>query len=149
VRIAVLNGPSLNLLGTREPHLYGTTTLAELESRLVSRAHGLGVELEAAQYNGEGQLIDAIHALRGRCDGLVINAAAYTHTSLAIRDALQAVRIPYVEVHLTNIHAREPERRHSWLSAGAQGVIVGFGALGYELALDALVTHLKAAGVGA
>ncbi len=149
MRIAVLNGPSLNLLGTREPHLYGTTTLAELEARLVSRAHTLGVELDAAQFNGEGQLIDAIHGLHGRADGLLINAAAYTHTSLAIRDALQAVRVPYVEVHLTNIHAREPERRHSWLSAGAVGVIVGFGAHGYELGLDALVAHLKAAGVGA
>jgi 3-dehydroquinate dehydratase II len=142
VRIAVLNGPNLNLLGVREPHLYGSTTLAEINDRLRDVATELGVAIDFAQFNGEGSMIDAIHAMRGTTNGVLINAGAYTHTSLALRDALSAVEIPYVEVHLTNIYAREPERRHSTLSSGAAGVLCGFGAYGYELGLRGLVASL-------
>jgi 3-dehydroquinate dehydratase II len=144
VRISVLNGPNLNLLGTREPHLYGTTTLADIESRLRAVAGELGVEISCAQHNHEGGMVDAIQGLRGQCDGVIINAGAYSHTSLAIRDAFSAVELPFVEVHLTNIHAREPERRHSVLAAAARAVICGFGAYGYELALRGLVHALTA-----
>ncbi|MFL5576302.1 MAG: type II 3-dehydroquinate dehydratase [Gemmatimonadaceae bacterium] len=146
MRIAVLNGPNLNLLGTREPALYGTTTLAEIEERLRHVALELGVEVECVQRNGEGELIDAVHAMRGRCAGAVVNAGAYSHTSLALRDAFAAVAVPFVEVHLTNIYAREPERRHSALAAGARGVLCGFGAYGYELALRGLVHSLAVRG---
>jgi 3-dehydroquinate dehydratase II len=146
VRIGVLNGPNLNLLGVREPSLYGTTTLAEIESRLREVSAELGVELSFSQHNGEGALIDAIHALRAVADGVVINAGAYSHTSLAIRDALSSASLPYVEVHLTNVYAREPERRHSMLSAGARAVLCGFGAYGYELALRGLAAGLRANG---
>jgi 3-dehydroquinate dehydratase-2 len=142
VRISVLNGPNLNLLGTREPHLYGTTTLADIESRLRVVASELGAEVACAQHNHEGDLIEAIQGLRGQCDGAIINAGAYTHTSLAIRDAFSAVQIPFVEVHLTNIYAREPERRHSMLAPAARALISGFGAFGYELALRGLVDSL-------
>ena len=142
MRIAVLNGPNLNLLGTREPAIYGSTTLAEIEARLRDVARDLGVEIECAQHNGEGALVDAIQALRGRADGAIINAGAYSHTSLAIRDAFAAVEVPYVEVHLTNIYAREPERRHSTLASGARAVLCGFGAAGYELALRGLAATL-------
>jgi len=139
VRIAVLNGPNLNLLGTREPALYGSDTLADIEGRLRVVAAELHVDLEFSQHNGEGALIDAIQGLRGRVHGALINAGAYSHTSLALRDAFGAVAVPYVEVHLTNIYAREPERRHSVLAAGARAVVCGFGAVGYELALRGLV----------
>ena len=142
MRIAVLNGPNLNLLGAREPHLYGTETLAQINERLRAVAAELGVEIDFAQFNGEGLMIDAIHAMRGKTDGALINAGAYTHTSLALRDALSAVGVRYVEVHLTNIYAREPERRHSMLAAGALGVLCGFGAFGYELGLRGLVASL-------
>jgi 3-dehydroquinate dehydratase-2 len=142
VRIAVLNGPNLNLLGAREPQLYGTETLAQINERLRGVAAELGVEIDFAQFNGEGLMIDAIHAMRGKADGALINAGAYTHTSLALRDALSAIGIRYVEVHLTNIYAREPERRHSMLAAGALGVLCGFGAFGYELGLRGLVASL-------
>jgi 3-dehydroquinate dehydratase II len=135
VRIAVLNGPNLNLLGTREPALYGTTTLQEIETRLRTVGAELGIELSFVQHNGEGELVSAIQSLRGKADGALINAGAYSHTSLAIRDAFAAVAVPYVEVHLTNIYAREPERRHSVLAAGALAVLCGFGADGYELGL--------------
>lgn len=145
MKLALLNGPSLNLLGTREPERYGTTTLAEIEARCTTVAAELGASLSCAQSNHEGALIDAIHALRGACDGALINAGAYSHTSLAIRDAFAAVAVPYVEVHLTNIYAREPERRHSMLAPGALAVVVGFGADGYELALRGLVARLRAA----
>ena len=146
MRIAVLNGPNLNLLGVREPHLYGTRTLADIETDVRSVARELGVEIEFAQFNGEGALIDAIHALRGVADGALINAGAYSHTSLALRDALSAVGLRYVEVHLTNIYAREPERRHSTLAAGATAVLCGFGAYGYELGLRGLVASLAPRG---
>jgi 3-dehydroquinate dehydratase-2 len=138
VRIAVLNGPNLNLLGTREPAIYGSTTLAEIEARLRALGSELDVEVDFAQYNGEGELVDAIQQLRGRADAAIINAGAYSHTSLAIRDAFSAVDVPFVEVHLTNIFAREPERRHSTLASGARAVLCGFGAVGYELALRGL-----------
>lgn len=146
MRVAVLNGPNLNLLGTREPHLYGRQTLAEIERDLREVAGELGVDLDFAQFNGEGDLIDAIHGQRGKAAGVVINAGAYTHTSLALRDALVAIGTPYVEVHLTNIYAREPERRRSMLAEGALGVLCGFGAYGYELALRGLVASLKSRG---
>ena len=144
MNIALLNGPNLNLLGTREPALYGSRTLAELEADLARVAASLGATLTCVQRNGEGELIEAIHALRGHCDGAIINAGAYSHTSLAIRDAFSAVSIPFVEVHLTNIHAREPERRHSMLAPAARAVLAGFGAAGYELALRGLVGLLGA-----
>ena len=142
MRIAVLNGPNLNLLGTREPALYGTTTLAELEARLRAVGAELGVDVYCAQHNGEGELINEIHGLRGRADGALINAGAYSHTSLAIRDAFSEIELPFVEVHLTNIYAREPERRHSMLAPGARAVICGFGADGYEWALRGIVALL-------
>jgi 3-dehydroquinate dehydratase-2 len=144
--VALLNGPNLNLLGRREPTLYGTATLPEIERRLGEVARELGVELTCAQHNGEGALVDAVQALDGRADGAIINAGAYSHTSLAIRDAFAAVAVPYVEVHLTNIYAREPERRHSTLAAGALALVCGFGAAGYELALRGLVAALTARG---
>ncbi len=143
MNIAVLHGPNLNLLGTREPHLYGTQTLAEIETGLQTVAASLGVSLTSAQYNGEGELVEAIQALRGRADGVLINAAAYTHTSLAVRDALTAIQVPFVEVHLSNIYAREPERRHSMLASAAVAVVTGFGAMSYELALRGLVARLR------
>jgi 3-dehydroquinate dehydratase-2 len=143
VRIAVLNGPNLNLLGVREPERYGRTTLAEVERSLGKVAKELGVELECVQHNGEGQLIDAVHAMRGKVDGAVVNAGAYSHSSLALRDALVGVSVPYVEVHVTNVYAREPERRHSMLAPAALGGVVGLGVHGYELALRGLVAALK------
>ena len=146
MRIAVLNGPSLNLLGTREPTVYGRETLDDVERRLRAVAEELGVQVEFAQRNGEGDLIDCIHALRGRADGALINAGAYSHTSLAIRDAFAAVEVPFAEVHLSNIFAREPERRHSALASGAVAVLCGFGAFGYELALRGLVAKLSQRG---
>ena len=156
VLIAVLNGPNLNLLGTREPELYGTTTLSEIEARLHEVAKELGVRLAFAQFNHEGDMIDAIHALGGRhaapgvapelrekADGALVNAGAWTHTSLALRDAFSAVSLPYAEVHLSNIFAREPERRVSVLASGARALLCGFGAPGYELALRGLVASLR------
>jgi len=144
VKILVLSGPNLNLLGTREPHIYGTTTLADIERDLEAAAAELGVTVECVQSNHEGVLIDRIQAAHGDADGIIINAGAYSHTSLAIRDALSAVAIPYAEVHLSNIFAREPERRHSTLAAGARAVLCGFGAPGYALALRGLVAALRA-----
>jgi 3-dehydroquinate dehydratase II len=144
VKIAVLNGPNLNLLGSREPHIYGTTTLAEVESGLRARARELGVSLSFMQHNGEGELVTAIQQLRGSAAGVVINAGAYSHTSLAIKDALAAIAIPYVEIHISNIFAREPERRHSVLAPGAVAIIAGCGVAGYEMALRALVDRLRA-----
>ena len=142
MRIAILNGPSLNLLGEREPSLYGTESLADIERRVRAVAAELGVTVEFEQRNGEGELIELIHALRSRADGAIVNAGAYTHTSLALRDAMAAVRVPFVEVHLSNIYAREPERRHSMLAPAAIGIIAGLGAIGYELALRGLVAAL-------
>ena len=142
MRIAVLNGPNLNLLGTREPALYGYQTLADIEARLNAVARELRVDLEFAQQNGEGALIDYVQSLRQRVDAAVVNAGAYSHTSLALRDAFVAVEVPFVEVHVTNVFAREPERRHSMLAPAAIGVVYGFGAHGYELALRGLIARL-------
>jgi len=142
VHIAVLNGPNLNLLGEREPELYGRATLAEIETRTRERARALGVEVSWTQSNHEGELVDAIQALKGRADGAIVNAAAFTHTSLAVRDALVAVRVPFVEVHLSNIFGREPERRRSVLADVAVGVVAGFGAESYRLGLEGLVGYL-------
>ena len=144
MRIAVLHGPNLNLLGTREPERYGTQSLADIERHLRTVGAELGATLTFAQHNSEGALIDAIQALRGAADGAMINAGAYTHTSLALRDAFLAVAVPFVEVHLTNIYAREPERRHSMLAPAALGIVCGFGAASYELGLRGLVARLKA-----
>ena len=143
MKIGLLNGPNLNLLGTREPAIYGYTTLAQVEERLRGIANELDVALVTAQHNGEGQLIDQLHAWRGEVDGVVVNAGAYTHTSLALRDAFTAVSIPFVEIHLSNIYAREPERRHSHLAVAAKAVICGFGVNGYEYALRGLVASLR------
>lgn len=143
MRIAVLNGPNLNLLGVREPGLYGRDSLADIEKRLRIVGREIECDLEFAQRNGEGELVEVIQSLRGRAQGALINAGAYSHTSLAIVDAFAAVQIPFVEVHLTNIFAREPERRHSMLAGSALAVLCGFGALGYELALRGMVASLK------
>ncbi len=146
MRIAIINGPNLNLLGTREPEIYGRETLTDVEKHLRTVAGELGVEVEFVQRNGEGELVECIQALRGRADGVVMNAGAYSHTSLAIQDAFRAVNIPYVEVHISNIFAREPERRHSALAGGAVALLCGFGTYGYELALRGLVARLSARG---
>lgn len=148
MHIAVLNGPNLNLLGVREPERYGTTTLAQIEAMVRSRARELGVELSWMQSNLEGELVDAVQRLREGADGAVINAAAYSHTSLALRDALLAVRVPFVEVHLTNVFAREEQRRRSLLADIAEGVVAGFGPQSYLLGLEALVARLAGSQVG-
>ena len=146
MKIAVLNGPNLNLLGTREPEIYGRDTLDDVERNLRTVGGELGVEIEFSQHNGEGAMIDAIHAMRGRVDGVVINAGAYTHSSLAIRDALTGVSLPFVEIHVSNVYAREPERHHSMLASAAVGSICGLGVYGYELALRGLARKLAARG---
>ncbi|MFA5529977.1 MAG: type II 3-dehydroquinate dehydratase [Thiohalomonadaceae bacterium] len=142
-RLLVLNGPNLNLLGTREPQVYGSTTLADIDARLVQLAAARGHVLETFQSNAEHELVDRVHA--ARTEGvafIIINPAAFTHTSVALRDALAAVAIPFLEVHLSNVHAREPFRRHSYFSDIALGVISGLGAVGYELALSAVLMRL-------
>ena len=144
MRIAVLNGPNLNLLGTREPALYGTATLADIEAQLRLVGEEIGVDVVCSQRNGEGELVAAVQSLKGTAHGAIINAGAYSHTSLAIRDAFTAVAVPFVEVHLSNVYAREPERRHSMLAPAARAVLCGFGAQGYELALRGLVGVLRA-----
>ena len=141
--IGILNGPNLNLLGTREPHIYGTATLDDIHARLVEVAAELGVDVRSAQSNVEGLLIDTLHLWRGVVQGVVVNAGAYSHTSLAFRDAFTATSLPFVEVHLSNVYAREPERRHSMLAPAAIGSIVGLGADGYEFALRGLVATLR------
>ena len=144
MRVAVLNGPNLNLLGVREPDLYGRHTLADIEALVRLEGSRLDVEVEWLQTNHEGALVDAVQGLRGRVDGAVVNPAAFGHTSLALRDAFLAVQVPFVEVHLTNIFAREPERRHTVLADLAVAVVAGLGAEGYLVALRALVDHLRA-----
>ena len=143
MRLAVLNGPNLNLLGQREPEIYGRTTLPEIEALLRADALLLGVELEWFQTNHEGEFIDAVQALPGRVQGAVINAGALTHTSLGLRDALLAVQVPFVEVHLSNLFAREAARRHSHIADLAVGFICGFGAEGYRMALRALAGRFR------
>ena len=144
MRVAVLNGPNLNLLGQREPELYGRATLPEIEEMVRAAGRSHGVEIDWFQSNHEGALVEAVHALRGRADGALINAAALTHSSLALRDALLAVRVPFVELHLSNIFAREPERRHSMIGDLAVGIVTGFGPQSYVLALQGLVGRLRA-----
>lgn len=144
MRICVLNGPNLNLLGQREPEVYGRATLGDIERLVRQSAGGLGVELEWFQTNHEGALVEAIQQLKGRVDGALINAAALTHTSLAVRDALLAVQVPFVELHLSNIFAREPARRQSLIADLALGIVAGFGPQSYVLALQALVGRLRA-----
>lgn len=136
--ILVLNGPNLNLLGTRQPEVYGSTTLADVENMCRAEASELGLLVAFAQSNSEGALIDAIHSAKGTHDGIALNAGAYTHTSVAIMDAVNSVGLPVVEVHLSNTHAREIYRHQSYLSKAAVGVIAGFGAQSYLLALRAL-----------
>jgi len=145
MRISVLNGPNLNLLGQREPDVYGSTTLGEIEAMVREAARAHGVEIDWFQTNHEGALVDAVQALKGRADGALVNAAALTHSSLALRDALLAVQVPFVELHLSNIFAREPARRHSMIADLAIGMVTGFGAQSYLLALQALVGRLRAA----
>lgn len=143
MRIAVLNGPNLNLLGRREPEVYGRATLADIEAALRQAAADRGVEIDWFQSNHEGALIDAVQALPGRVDGALVNAGALTHTSLALRDAMLAVRLPFVEVHLSNIFAREPARRQTLLADLAIGLVCGFGAQSYLLGLDAILGALR------
>jgi len=144
-RVHVLNGPNLNLLGTREPHLYGHTTLAEIEQRCHRACSNLGLSLVFRQSNHEGQLIDWVHDAREHASGIVINAAGYSFTSVALFDALKASELPIVEVHITNIHRRESMYHKSLVSLAGLGVICGLGPGGYELALTALAEHLKSA----
>jgi 3-dehydroquinate dehydratase-2 len=142
MRVTVLNGPNLNLLGVREPAVYGRATLAEVESLVRTEATGLGVAMTWFQSNHEGALIDEVQAARGTADGLLVNAGGYTHTSVALRDALLAVALPFVEVHLSNPYARDPFRRQSLMADLAIGVVAGFGPQSYLLALRALVARL-------
>ncbi|MBM5800545.1 MAG: type II 3-dehydroquinate dehydratase [Cyanobacteria bacterium K_DeepCast_35m_m2_023] len=142
MRVLLLNGPNLNLLGRREPGLYGAQSLEAIETDLQQRAAALGVTLETFQSNHEGALVDRIHGALGTVDGILINAGALTHTSIALRDALLGVAIPFVELHLSNVHAREAFRHHSYLADKALGVISGFGPSSYRLALEGLVERL-------
>ena len=143
--ILVLNGPNLNLLGVREPKTYGSETLADIEEACLERAAALDLALDFRQSNHEGQLVDWIQEARESADGIIINAGAYTHTSIAILDALRACELPIIEVHLSNIFAHEAYRHHSYISGVARGVICGFGAQSYILALDAIAYVLEAA----
>lgn len=143
MKILVLNGPNLNLLGTRQPEVYGSTTLADIEAMAVAAGAKLGAEVTCRQSNHEGALIDEIHSAKADgYSGVVLNAGAYTHTSIALMDAIKSVELPVIELHLSNIHAREPFRRTSYISLAAVGQICGFGAAGYPLAIRALLIHL-------
>ncbi|MCB9610894.1 MAG: type II 3-dehydroquinate dehydratase [Sandaracinus sp.] len=148
-RVLVLHGPNLNLLGTREPEIYGRTTLAEIDARLLALGAELGATVECRQSNHEGVLLDWIHEARGVFDGILINPGAFTHTSLALADAVAGVAIPTVEVHLSNVHAREPIRQKSYVGAKCVGTVSGFGPDSYALGLRALVDHLAARDSGA
>lgn len=153
-RVLLINGPNLNLLGKREPHIYGSTTLPDVESQAQTQAQSLGVSLETFQSNHEGAIVDRIQEAAGwgpngarnpagKVSAIVINPGAYTHTSVAIRDALAGVDIPFVEVHISNVHARETFRHHSYLSDKAVAVIAGLGVFGYQAALEFVARHLK------
>jgi 3-dehydroquinate dehydratase-2 len=141
--VFILNGPNLNLLGVREPALYGHDTLADIEERCLARASALGLQIEFRQSNHEGQLVDWIQEARETADGIILNAAAFTHTSVAVLDALSAAGLPVIEVHLSNIFRREGFRHHSYVSLAADGVICGLGPQGYELALDAVASLIE------
>ncbi len=146
--VLILNGPNLNMLGLREPAVYGSETLKDVEARCSKRAKALGFDIDFRQSNHEGELVSWIQAARGTAAGILLNAGAYTHTSVAIHDALRACDVPVIEVHLSNIYKREPFRHHSYVSAVAQGVICGFGVHSYELALEAMSNVLKATKTG-
>jgi 3-dehydroquinate dehydratase II len=136
--VYILNGPNLNLLGTREPEIYGADTLADVKTRCAAKAKALGLTIEFRQTNLEGELVNWIHEAREKASGIIINAGAYTHTSVALHDALKAVGLPAIEVHLSNVYKRESFRHHSYISPVADGVICGFGVQSYELALDGM-----------
>ncbi len=140
--ILILNGPNLNLLGSRQPNVYGATTLPQIQENCVEKADILNIKIDFIQSNHEGALIDALHGAKGVHDGIILNAGAYTHTSIAIMDAISSVELPVIELHLSNIHAREPFRHKSFIAPVAVGVIAGFGPHGYVLALEAMVAHL-------
>lgn len=141
--VLILNGPNLNLLGTRQPEVYGSTTLRDIEEMCAAHCDAHGVKLQFEQSNHEGALIDLIHAAKGVHSGVILNAGAYTHTSIAIMDAISSIELPTIELHLSNIHARETFRHTSYIAPVAIGIICGFGARGYTLALDALLAHLE------
>lgn len=143
MKILVLHGPNLNLLGTREPQIYGNLTLAEIDAAIAALADQMGIVVAIAQSNSEEKLLEYIHSARVDCQGVLINPAAYTHTSVAIRDALAAIGLPVVEVHLSNIHSREEFRRHSYIAPIAVGQVTGFGLDSYLLGLQALVKYLQ------
>jgi 3-dehydroquinate dehydratase II len=146
--VLILNGPNLNMLGLREPAVYGSETLADVEGRCTKRAKALGLAIDFKQSNHEGELVSWIQAARGKVAGILLNAGGYTHTSVAIHDALRSCDVPVIEVHLSNIYKREPFRHHSYVSAVAQGVVCGFGGQGYELALEAMANILKSTKTG-
>ena len=146
--VLVINGPNLNMLGVREPQIYGTETLADVEARCQARAKTLGLTVVCRQSNYEGEIVTWIQESKGVAEGIILNAGAFTHTSIAIHDALRASGLPVVEVHLSNIFKRETFRHHSYVSPQAEGMICGFGSLGYELALDALSSILTTAKKG-
>ena len=141
--IYILNGPNLNLLGSREPETYGSTTLAQIEASCRARAKSHGFKIDFRQSNIEGEIVNSIHEAREMAQGIIINAGAYTHTSVALHDALKAVALPAIEVHLSNVFKREAFRHHSYLSPASLGVICGFGPMSYELAIEGLVAHLQ------
>lgn len=143
--VLILNGPNLNMLGSREQAVYGSETISDLEARCARRAKALGIAIDFRQSNVEGELVGWIQEARSSACGILLNAAAYTHTSIALHDALKAADVPVIEVHLSNIYRREPFRHHSYVSPVALGVICGFGGHGYELALDGVAHHLKTA----
>lgn len=141
MKFLVINGPNLNMLGTREPEKYGTTTLSDIEKEITAHAKEKGVEVDFYQSNIEGEIVTAIQKAKGIYDGIVINPAAYTHTSVALRDAILAIELPTVEIHLSNIHTREEFRHHSYTAPVCVGQITGFGKFGYIMALDAIINH--------
>ncbi|RHZ43651.1 type II 3-dehydroquinate dehydratase [Aspergillus thermomutatus] len=141
--ILLINGPNLNLLGTREPQIYGSTTLADVEASSKAHAESLRATLDTFQSNHEGAIIDRIQAARGTVDGIIINPGGFTHTSVAIRDALLGVGIPFIELHVSNVHAREPWRHHSYFSDKAAGIIVGLGVYGYKVAVEHVALNFK------